>query len=328
MISILTPTYNAARYLPEALDSVLLQDHTDWQLCVVDDGSTDDTWRILTDYARRDARIQPVRHARNRGILPALHTAVAQARGAHITRFDSDDLMVPHKLGAMYEALRDRGGVATGYIESFAHEGELGGGYTRYTRWINAQLRSGDPYRHIYKECPIQSSTWMMARETFDCIGGFEVAEYPEDYDLCFRMYAHRLPVAVVPDVIHRWRDRPERASRTLSQYADQTFFEIKVRYFVQLDYDPTRPLCLWGAGRKGKALARHLLDAGLPVQWYTDNERKVGHLIYGVRLQHYSALAASVEPYIIGAVSSPAVGEELMAFCAGHRLPEPHFWV
>ncbi|MDV7144009.1 glycosyltransferase family 2 protein [Tropicimonas sp. TH_r6] len=96
--SIVIPCYNAARTLPDTLDSLLAQDFEDWEAICVDDGSTDETIDLLKTYAARDSRIRP---ARNPGKGPSAarnHAALTLARGALIAFLDSDDIWMPDKL--------------------------------------------------------------------------------------------------------------------------------------------------------------------------------------------------------------------------------------
>ena len=97
LFSILVPTYNHAKFLPAALDSILAQTFGDWEAVVVNDGSTDDTPAILDAYAARDPRIRPI-HKENGGTVSALNEALRNSRGRWICWLSSDDLFEPEKL--------------------------------------------------------------------------------------------------------------------------------------------------------------------------------------------------------------------------------------
>ena len=140
---------------------------------------------------------------------------------------------------------------------SISSEGILGDGYQKYQDWLNYLSATGNNFTEIYKECVIPSPSWMMHRGDFDAIGGFKSHIYPEDYDLAFRMYKAAYKVMPCDQVIHRWRDYPTRTSRTDDNYADNRFLNIKVHYFLDIDYRPTQQLVLWGAGKKGKQIAQ-----------------------------------------------------------------------
>lgn len=101
-ISIIIPAYNVAEYLPRALDSVLKQTFDDYEAIVVDDGSTDDTWEICRDYARRDERILAL-HQPNAGAPAARNAAIERACGKYLYFMDGDDWAEPDMLRDMYD---------------------------------------------------------------------------------------------------------------------------------------------------------------------------------------------------------------------------------
>lgn len=90
-ISILIPTYNYARYLPEAIDSVLAQDFDDFELIIADDASLDNTEEICRAYEAKDSRIRFVRHEKNLGMVENWNWCLKQARGTYIKYMLADD---------------------------------------------------------------------------------------------------------------------------------------------------------------------------------------------------------------------------------------------
>jgi len=106
MFSILVPTYNHAKFLPTALDSIIAQTFGDWEAVVVNDGSTDDTAAILDVYAARDPRIRPI-HKENGGTVSALNEALKHSRGRWICWLSSDDFFEPEKLAVHVAEMRN-----------------------------------------------------------------------------------------------------------------------------------------------------------------------------------------------------------------------------
>ena len=100
MISVVTATYNRSHTLERAIDSLLRQTYREWELIVVDDGSTDGTGQILERYAD-ERRIRVFRHPRNRGVCAAKNTGLDQVRGEWFTMLDSDDELVPAALESL-----------------------------------------------------------------------------------------------------------------------------------------------------------------------------------------------------------------------------------
>lgn len=95
-ISVIMPVYNAARFLREAIDSVLTQTFTDWELILVNDCSRDESESIIQTYA--DPRIIYRKHEVNKGVVAAMNTGIAQARGTYICVMHADDVCLPERL--------------------------------------------------------------------------------------------------------------------------------------------------------------------------------------------------------------------------------------
>jgi glycosyltransferase involved in cell wall biosynthesis len=105
-VSVLVPTYNYARYLSEAIESVLAQDFADFELLISDDASTDGSAEIIREFARRDPRIRVQFHSRNLGMVANWNWCLGQARGQYIKfLFGDDRLMGPDSLGRLVALL-------------------------------------------------------------------------------------------------------------------------------------------------------------------------------------------------------------------------------
>jgi hypothetical protein len=203
---------------------------------------------------------------------------------------DSDDIMPSHKLRELLFPLLKNGPghLATGKVRYFSLRG-ISDGYTRYETWLNGLTERGSNYSEIYKECPIPSPCWMVYKTDLEKCGAFSEERYPEDYDLCFRFYARKLGVIPCDKILHYWRDYDLRTSRTSEHYAQNSFLDIKLHYFLKLDRDLRRPLMVWGAGNKGKTIAESLTNGKIEFRWLCDNPKKIGKTIYGKTLEHYS---------------------------------------
>ena len=120
LISILTPFKNTASFLPECLESIINQTYTHWELLIVDDGSTDNSFEIVERYAQKNQRIKLFKNT-GEGIITALQLAFKHAKGTFITRMDSDDVMPPQKLEVLTNNLLPHGEkhVAIGLVEYF-----------------------------------------------------------------------------------------------------------------------------------------------------------------------------------------------------------------
>ena len=331
LVSIIMAAKDTAAYLPDCLDSIRAQTYTNWELIAVNDHSTDDTPEILQEYAGRDARIR-VFHSNKPRLIPTLQTGYARAQGSLINRMDSDDKMPEYKLQVLVDEWLKygKGTIVAGGTEHFVDEGEVGDGFLRYEKWLNELAGKGTHYQQIYKECVIPSHCWIIHKDDFDAVDAFNPVVYPEDYDLCFRFYRQGLSVVGIDKVLHYWRDRSDRISRTWEEYKDNRYFDLKVRYFNELDRDPERPLVVWGAGKHGKDLVKHLQasGAGAELQWVCNNQNKIGKDIYGVKMQHVDAIPAMDNPQILIAVTSREETANIKKLLASwNKEPVRDFW-
>ncbi|MEY4134615.1 MAG: hypothetical protein RL386_965 [Bacteroidota bacterium] len=330
IISIIMPVFNEEKHLRACLDSIRAQSCGDWELLAVDDASTDRSLDILRAYSSQDPRIRVLK-SDEKGIIPALRVAVNAANGAFITRMDADDYMAPHKLYALRKALLDKGPghLSTALVEYFSDEFDLGPGYRRYAAWLNEVIRQERNWEEIYRECTIPSPCWMCARQDFFAAGAHKPDINPEDYDLAFRFYKSGLKVTSVPDILHFWRDHSRRSSRNLESHANQEYFRLKVPNFLEIDYDYRRPLILWGAGRKGKEIAKMLLEKSLSFHWCCETPAKWGHNIYGVIMESPEITDRLANAQIILAVSAPGEQPALQQRLLNRgRLPgKDFFW-
>ena len=315
LISILIPFKNTAEFLPECLQSIINQTFTNWELLIIDDGSTDNSFDIVQGFADKDPRIQLFKNNGN-GIIEALRLAFTKSKGELITRMDSDDIMAFNKLEVLSANLLKYGKhhVAIGLVSYFSETG-IGDGYTKYESWINNLTTNGTNYSEIYKECVIPSPCWMVHREDLVNADAFNPNRYPEDYDLTFRFYQKGYKCIPCFTVLHQWRDYSTRASRTDPHYAHDYLLDIKLYYFLKLDYNETRPLTVWGAGDKGKTIAKTLVEKEVPFHWICDNPKKIGRDIYGQELKSFHFLKQINNPQSIITVANSEAQKQIRSY-------------
>ncbi len=328
-VSIIMAVKDTAPYLHACLDSILNQSYQNWELIAVNDHSSDDSPKILAEYAAKDARIKVFHSERNK-LIPTLKEGYVHCEGPLMNRMDSDDKMPSYKLEEMVAEWmkHGKGTVIAGGTEHFVEEGEVGDGFRRYERWLNEVALKNSYYDEIYKECVIPSHCWLLHKDDLDAVGAFEPEIYPEDYDLCFRFYRHQLKIQGMDRVFHFWRDRSNRISRTWEEYKDNRYFDMKLRFFYELDRDVNRPLVLWGAGRNGKDMAKLLLNREDTFHWVCDNERKIGLSIYGVKMHAFDSIQSLDNPQIMIVVSSPDGQAEIkQTLSEWSKAPRKDFW-
>ncbi|MFT6127168.1 MAG: glycosyltransferase involved in cell wall biosynthesis [Flavobacteriaceae bacterium] len=300
------PVKNTEQYLVECLDSICNQSETHWELVAVNDHSTDKSNTILEEYALKDARIKVLQNNGN-GIIDALRLAFSESNGTFITRMDSDDIMRIHKIKVLKNNLMNygEGHVATGLV-NYISENKIGEGYQKYEAWLNRLTKEGNNFKEIYKECVIPSPCWMVYKNDLLTCNAFQPNFYPEDYDLTFRFYIQGIKPIPCNEILHYWRDYPTRTSRTDEHYSDHTFLDIKAHYFLKQEYDPEKNLVIWGAGAKGKSLAKKMIEKNIPFYWICDNPKKIGKHIYDQKIYPFKELESIENAQSIITVANP----------------------
>lgn len=135
-VSIIVPVYNAEKMLPRSIESVLSQPDTDWELLLIDDGSTDNSARVCSDYARQDSRIRLIQDS-NHGVSHARNTGIDNALGQYLYFMDADDWLAPNALGELKKQVNTAS--ADVVFTAFYKE------YKTKTEYISVHQGSGEP---------------------------------------------------------------------------------------------------------------------------------------------------------------------------------------
>ena len=284
MSSVVMPVFQAEETLGEALESIRAQTDQDRELIAIDDGSTDDSPAILRDAARRDSRIRVLEHE-HRGLVPALKAGLAAARGRFIARMDADDVALPERLGRQRGWLDehpDVGVVATRVV--FDGDRTRRAGFARHVAWSNALLSHDEMSLARFVESPVAHPSVMFRRDLVDRFGGYVDGDFPEDYELWLRWLDAGVRFEKLPEPLLRWRDRPDRLSRTDRRYAPDAFYRVKAVYLARwlATHNPQHPkVVVWGAGRVTRRRAGYLADHGVHVSAFVDiDPQKIGRTI------------------------------------------------
>ncbi len=107
VISVVMSTFNREQVLPIAIESILNQTFKDFEFIIIDDGSTDNTWKVIQSYARKDKRIVPLKNEKNKGLIYSLNRGLDQARGKYIARMDDDDKSVLYRFERQVWAMEE-----------------------------------------------------------------------------------------------------------------------------------------------------------------------------------------------------------------------------
>lgn len=317
-ISIVLPARNAAGTLPAALGSIRAQTFVAWELVAVDDGSTDETHRILSSAARADARIR-VLSLRPVGIVAALRGGCEAARGEFIARMDADDLMLPERLQrqADFLARHPRIGVVSCRVR-YGGDRASQAGYAAYVDWTNALLTPEDMALRRFVESPVAHPSVLFRRELLAQHGGYAEGDFPEDYELWLRWMDAGVRFGKVNAELLVWNDLPARLSRTDARYRTEAFYRTKSLYlarWLKRHVAADRAFWLWGAGRVTRRRFLALEADGIRFVGFIDiDANKLGRARDGRWVVRPNALPDPARAFILVGVAKRGARELITA--------------
>jgi glycosyltransferase involved in cell wall biosynthesis len=328
-VSVLLPLRDASATLDACLESLAAQTLADFEVVAIDHGSQDPTPALLRRWlGRLDLHVH--RHEGG-SLLDALNEGLARCKGAYIARMDGDDLCLPQRLEEQADWLDAEPGVGLlgSRVELFAGTGPLSEGYRAYQDWVNGLQSPRDLARELFVECPLPHPTWMARREAYERLGGYQDAELPEDYHFVLRCAAAGIGLAKHPLPLLRWREHPQRHSRTHPRYKREAFFRLKARYLDALLLQG-RPAVVWGAGDRGRLLIRCLQDEGVRVAFCVGIDEGQGGRAteaHGVPVLLPEQLPLELPGPILVCVGTPGIRPSVHAWMNRRGLVEGRDW-
>ncbi|QQS26905.1 glycosyltransferase [bacterium] len=213
LVSVVMSVYNGEKYLREAIDSILNQIFTDFEFIIINDGSTDDTLKIIKDY--KDPRIVLISR-KNKGLVASLNEGIKKARGKYIARMDADDISLPERFEKQVEYLEGHPEIdlVASQIQTFYNN--------RDELIVYKPITSYEIYYLLGAGSIIAHPSVIMRKNAVKKTGLYKQAMWPaEDYDLWSRIVnksnAHNLP-----EVLLRYRINSQGISDTNKELQNQ----------------------------------------------------------------------------------------------------------
>lgn len=323
-VSILLPVRNEERHLPAALESLFRQTFRSWELVAVDDGSSDATPVILKEAARRDPRVRVLRPDQ-RGLVPALNAGLQACRAPLTARMDGDDISHPRRLELQAAFLADNRAVGLVACD-FRHFPRSGmrAGMAAYETWQNGLSSHEAILRDLFVESPFVHPGVMFRTAVVHRVGGYRDMGWAEDYDLWLRLATAGTRFARLPRPLLFWRDRPERATRTMAEYAAEAFRACKAHHLREGFLKGIDEVMLAGAGLEGRAWRRTLLEVGVRVGCWVDvDPRKIGRTLHGAPVVSASAVQAGNGTRLLVTVGTRGARHQLRRWADGAGFVE-----
>jgi len=215
-VDIIIPAYNAAKYLPAALESVIAQTFDDWKILLIDDGSTDETPEIALSFgARLGTKLHYIRQE-NKGLPAARNTAIRNSTAEFLAILDADDVWLPWRLEESVKSFdgRPNCGLSYGMIQYIDVEGKTSEWVDRRQKNAEGRIAAQIYTRKVNLPCP----TITFRRECVADVGLFdETMRATEDRDMWLRI-ALKYEVAFIGRVIAHYRLSPNSMSTDLNR--------------------------------------------------------------------------------------------------------------
>jgi glycosyltransferase involved in cell wall biosynthesis len=217
-VTVVIPAYNAIRYLPETMDTVLNQTYQDFEVLVVNDGSTDETPNWVNQLSEKEPRVRMVSQS-NQGLAGARTTGVTNARGKYVAFIDADDLWELTKLEKQVQSLESNPQAGLCYTWTALADSE-----GKATGRVIASHAEGDVWQQLTEmNIVCCGSTPMIRRSCFDDVGLFARDISPsDDWDMWWRISA-KYPFTVIKEPLIRYRQHPNNSSKKCEHMLETT---------------------------------------------------------------------------------------------------------
>lgn len=230
LISVGMPVYNGAKYLAIAIDSILVQTFTNFELIMIDDGSTDDTLNILRKYEQQDSRVRIVARE-NRGVATTRNDIIDIARGEWLAIMDSDDIALPHRFERQLAWLKETGADISGsWVQRFGSSDQRIIKLRQTNDAIRMEMLFGSPFA----QPTVIMRTTLVRQLRYDSAWEKNHAHsHPaEDYDLWERAAEAGWKMTNVPEVLLKYRVHESQVSTASSMLQQQLAQQIRHRYW------------------------------------------------------------------------------------------------
>lgn len=253
-VSIVMPVFNGEAYLKESIESILKQTYTDFEFIIVNDGSTDDSLRIIKDYAKNDRRIVLISRE-NKGLVASLNEGISQASSKYIARMDADDISHPDRIEKQLQFFKENSVDILGTcVEVFGDVDEKSRLFNEKKLNIPFGADNAEELILTHWYCLAHPSI-MMKREVFFTLNGYKNA-YAEDLELWLRALNNGFRIYKMPEKLLKYRLH-EQSKTNRDNEKDyrgiRDAIRLKLDYILGENKKTTLTYLIWGTGNGGK---------------------------------------------------------------------------
>ena len=233
LVSIVSPTYNHATYIADCIESVLKQTYSNWEMIIIDDGSTDGTFAVAQEYTKKDNRIQAYTQ-KNIGIFrlgESYNFALSKCKGKYVAILECDDVWLPEKLSVQVNVLEKRPECVLSWGKAYLSSIDLSQNYYLAPQILdNIQLFDNKPVGSFLKtyiySISIPALTILIKKDALDAIGGFiqkfnlPLVDIPTTIELMLRG-----EFAYINEPLGKWRIYPNQVTKTYTSEISYGFY-------------------------------------------------------------------------------------------------------
>lgn len=329
-VSIVLPTYNGEKYIREAIDSVINQTFTDWELIIVNDCSTDSTPQIIEEYAKSDDRIKVIHNEVNKKTPTSLNIGFREAKGEFLSWIADDNLFLPNAIEKMYNYLQNRDVYFV--CSNMMLIDSLGDEIGPHMEYNEEQM--------YYENCV--GACFMYKSNVLKEVGEYDTSTFlVEDYDYWLRILFKYKKIGVIKECLFLYRLHSESLTSIKSKESCIQVLKMKKRYLDYLldyyqnnkmylcamyydfvehnfdiakmknkvfsvipelknekEFDFSKPTIIYGAGKFGRK-AHELLKEN--VAFFADSDKeKIGEYVNGIEIISVDDLVIKKNDYNI----------------------------
>jgi glycosyltransferase involved in cell wall biosynthesis len=279
-VSVVMPSYNHAKYLSEAIESVLNQSFKDFELIILDDCSRDNSQKIIETYQRRDVRIRALFHKKNMGIAKTANELLAEAKGIYVAFVASDDVWVKSKLERQLAILENNEDLVVWSDGLIIDSNGFGTGET-FIQWNRASQRkkSGDIFEELLLNNFILGSSILLKTENARKIRFDEQLRYLNDYRFMLEL-SRQYKYYFIKESLTKYRLHGKNT--IISNWQSWQRDEILVRNYILKEY---------GNKMSAKSKANTLFKLGTAYKRLDQKGSATNAIFKGIRIDPFSKL-------------------------------------
>jgi len=232
-VSVVSTGFNAGKYFEEAITSILNQTYKNYEYILIDNGSSDDSWKIIQKYAKKDKRIIPIQNKKTLTIAESFNVGFKRCTGKYIVRQDADDWAFPERIEKQIELMKKDPEIVLCGGAIIVCDENLSSTYTRRYPETDKEIRE-----KLFFYNPFAASATIMKKDAFEKIGFYdEHVDAAEDYDSYFRL-AKVGKIANVPEVIIKYRVANTGTSISKQNRQELQCILIRLRAITRYDFE------------------------------------------------------------------------------------------